>query len=62
MTKRVYAPHPPGCSNEELLDLADIIHARVEKGEAVVVPDPGTEYGRALVLALGAQIKEPNGG
>lgn len=38
-------------------DLHDALYALAEDGRPVIVPDPGTEHGRALVKALGAEIE-----
>ncbi len=46
----------PGITFDMLADLRDALHARAANGVPLPVRDPGTDHGRALVLALGAAV------
>ncbi len=41
---------------ELVLDARDALHARSENGMPLIVPDPGTEFGRRLLHTLGAHF------
>ena len=42
-----------------LMSLPDEIERARERGLPIRCPDPGTEHGRKLLLALGVEIEKP---
>ncbi len=41
---------------DDIEDVRDVLHSRAADGLPIVVPDPGTEFGRRLLHTLGAQV------